>query len=556
MVSSTADGDAPTRHTRLGDLLRAGLKRSWPSRLWRRSLRFRVVLVTVVLGVLMLGAVGNYLNAQIAVGLVDERIRLSTAEALQLTRSVQSNFDATDQTQSPQKLHTAAITIVQGVAGTERSRFVVLARLATTRNSVVVPPVRSGEVAEQHIPEELRTAVAQSAKTQHVQMAALDLVGSDEPVPSVIVGQQVTIPLAGGYGIYYIYPMEQERDSLVVVRRTLLYGGFLLTALIAVVAYAVTRLVVAPVRRAAEVAQRLASGKLTERMPRRGEDELASLATSFNAMADGLQQQIVKLEDLSRVQQRFVSDVSHELRTPLTTIRMAVDVIHDNRDEFDPVVARAAELLQEQLTRFEALLADLLEISRFDAGAAQLDLEPADLCATVAKVLDDMRPLAMAKGSLISVVPADQACEASFDARRVQRILRNLVVNAIEHGEGRPVELRMGGNEEAVAVSIRDHGVGLRPGEAELVFNRFWRADPARARAVGGTGLGLAIALEDARLHSGWLHAWGEPGIGSCFRLTLPRSPGIAIKTSPLPLTPGDNFVVNRPTPAATSEER
>src|SRR6185312_13277244 len=121
-----------------------------------------------------------------------------------------------------------------------------------------------------------------------------------------------------------------------------------------------------------------------------------------------------------------------------------------------------------------------------------------------------------------------------------ERVLRNLLVNAVEHGEGRPVTVTLGVNETAVAVSVRDHGVGLRPGEAALVFNRFWRADPARARTTGGTGLGLAISLEDARLHEGWLQAWGEPGEGSLFRLTLPRRLGSPIQDSPLPLRPTD----------------
>ena len=122
------------------------------------------------------------------------------------------------------------------------------------------------------------------------------------------------------------------------------------------------------------------------------------------------------------------------------------------------------------------------------------------------------------------------------------------MVNAFEHGNGKPVEVRIGCDDHAVAVSVRDHGVGLRPGEAALVFNRFWRADPSRARTVGGTGLGLSIALEDARLHRGWLQAWGEPGEGSCFRLTLPRTAGGELTSSPLPLAPPeDEPVVGHP---------
>ncbi|MEO7745228.1 MAG: sensor histidine kinase, partial [Actinomycetota bacterium] len=134
------------------------------------------------------------------------------------------------------------------------------------------------------------------------------------------------------------------------------------------------------------------------------------------------------------------------------------------------------------------------------------------------------------------------------DARRIERVLRNLVVNALEHGNGAPVTITTAADAEGVAVSVRDHGVGLKPGESALVFNRFWRADPSRARTLGGTGLGLAIASEDTRLHGGWLQAWGEPGQGSCFRLTLPREAGVELTSSPLPLgPPADGLVVGGP---------
>jgi two-component system sensor histidine kinase MtrB len=255
-------------------------------------------------------------------------------------------------------------------------------------------------------------------------------------------------------------------------------------------------------------------------------------------MAASLQQQIAQLENLSRVQQRFVSDVSHELRTPLTTIRMAGDLIHDSRAGFDPTVARSAELLHKELDRFESLLTDLLEISRFDAGAAVLEVESTDLRASVERAVDAHRALAASRGTDLVLRMPSQPVLADMDSRRIERILRNLVANAIEHGEGRPVEVTIGENDSAVAVTVRDHGVGLRPGEAALVFTRFWRADPARARTTGGTGLGLAIALEDARLHAGRLEAWGALGEGSCFRLTLPRQADATITSSPLPLSP------------------
>jgi two-component system sensor histidine kinase MtrB len=219
---------------------------------------------------------------------------------------------------------------------------------------------------------------------------------------------------------------------------------------------------------------------------------------------------------------------------------MAADVLHESRASFDPATSRSAELLQTQLDRFEALLADLLEISRFDAGAVTLDAAPVDVCEMVVRAVEVHKPLAERVGSDVRVHLPDRPVIAEFDIRRVDRILRNLLVNAIEHGEGRPIDVTVGESDEAVAVGVRDHGTGLRPGESSLVFNRFWRADPARARTTGGTGLGLPIALEDAQLHDGWLQAWGEPGDGANFRLTLPRHVGEEITHSPLPLEPLD----------------
>jgi two-component system sensor histidine kinase MtrB len=308
----------------------------------------------------------------------------------------------------------------------------------------------------------------------------------------------------------------------------------------AVLAALTTRLVVHPVRLAARTAQRLSAGLLDQRMEVRGEDDLALLAASFNQMAENLQRQIIRLEEMSRLQRRFTSDVSHELRTPLTTIRMAADLMFAAREEFDPGVARSAELLQAELDRFEELLTDLLEISRFDAGFAVLDAEPTDLVPIVSRVADRLESLATRVGVEIEVrVPATPVI-AEIDPRRVERILRNLVGNAVEHAEGKPVRVELACDEAAVAVTIRDHGVGLNPGEERLVFNRFWRADASRARQTGGTGLGLSISLEDARLHGGWLEAWGSPNRGAQFRLTLPVRAGDRLQSAPLRLVPDD----------------
>jgi two-component system sensor histidine kinase MtrB len=345
-------------------------------------------------------------------------------------------------------------------------------------------------------------------------------------------------PFGSEYTLYYFFPLTQLQSELSVILRGLLVAGVALVFLLAWIAWLLTRWVVVPVARAARGAQLLATGKLDERLDVRGNDEVAALAGSFNEMAASLQQKMRELQDLSQVQRQFVSDVSHELRTPLTTIRMAADLLFESRDDLDPQAKRSAELLHGQLGRFESLLVDLLEISRYDANAATLDAELVDVCDLVRNSADVAQQLAERRGARIEFRLPAEPCVAEVDRRRVARILRNLLVNAVEHGEGRDVVVSSAADRGAVAVTVRDYGVGLAPGEEILVFDRFWRADPARARTTGGTGLGLAIALEDARLHGGWLEAWGLPGQGSVFRLTLPRIVGAEIAGSPLPLRP------------------
>jgi two-component system sensor histidine kinase MtrB len=357
--------------------------------------------------------------------------------------------------------------------------------------------------------------------------------GRDE----LVVGANLSTDL-GPYQLFHFFPLTTEDDTLALVRRTAAVAGLLLVLLLGLITGLVARQVVLPVRLAARTAERLAAGRLEERMAVHGEDEIARLAMTFNSMAQALQAQIRQLEDLSRVQRRFVSDVSHELRTPLTTVRMAADLLHERRGDLDPAAARSAELLQAELDRFEEMLIDLLEISRYDAGAAALDTEMLDLVALVGRVVDVTQPLAQRKGSSISL-HADGPAVAEIDHVRIERVMRNLLVNAVEHGEGGPIEVTVADGEGCAAVVVRDHGVGLRPGDAALVFTRFWRGDPSRARSTGGTGLGLAIALEDTRLHGGTLQAWGAPGRGAAFRLTLPHRVGGSTSGSPLPVRPG-----------------
>lgn len=507
-------------------------------RRWRSSLYLRVVTTTLSLSLIVVLVLGQVLVSRITSGLIDAKQRASLVEARDGLNQAQALITASDQTDTaagPQLVDQIANQLANRGTGTPRLYDVLL--LST---GVDLPQLGSNQVTEASIPAALRTSVQSGG----VQASTFTEIVYNDGRPSVAgfaVGAPLETPGLGDLELYYLFPLAQEQETLDLVRRTLAFAGIVLVVLLAWISWFVTRQVVNPVRYAASIAERFAAGKLTERMKVVGDDDLARLARSFNDMAASLQRQIGQLEDMSRVQRRFVSDVSHELRTPLTTVRMAADVLHDASDAFDPATRRSAELLQAQLDRFESLLADLLEISRFDAGAAVLDATSVDLADLVTRTVEVQAPLAERAGSEITVIRGDRPVVAECDARRVERILRNLVVNAIEHGEGRSIEIRLAAEREAVAVCVRDHGVGLRPGETSLVFNRFWRADPARARTTGGTGLGLPIALEDARLHGGWLQAWGEPGDGTNFRLTLPRRAGDDLLHSPLPLEPPDN---------------
>jgi two-component system sensor histidine kinase MtrB len=354
-----------------------------------------------------------------------------------------------------------------------------------------------------------------------------------------VVGSPVEIPIAGKYELYLVFDLSSEQQTLDFVQQTLVIGGLALIFIIGGVAYLVTGWIVRPVKVAAEVSEEIADGALDVRLLEKGEDVIAVLARSFNKMADSLQRQITKLASVSKMQQRFVSDVSHELRTPLTTIKLAGDLIFEARESLDPSLRRSAELMHGQIVRFETLLNDLLEISRYDAGAVRAELEIHDLNQVVGMAIASIDPLAKNRGSQVETKMPKGEILAEFDARRIERLLRNLLANAIEHGESKPIYVEVAANDEAVAVSVTDNGVGMNETQLARVFDRFWRADPARKRTSGGTGLGLAISLEDTLLHGGTLDVWAKPNQGASFRLTLPKVQGAEIAISPLTL-PGE----------------
>ncbi|MQA95965.1 MAG: HAMP domain-containing protein [Streptosporangiales bacterium] len=496
---------------------------------WRGSLQLRVVTSTLVVSALVTGVLGFLLMQQIASGLLRAKENASLAE-----HAVGYTYAENEVRNRPEGEQDRRLDqIVTDLARRSGSSGVYEVAILPVNSGI--PGRISNDISEQSVPDRLRAAVRRSspgASPNFTYTRIYHLRGGHSE-PGLVVGA----PL-GKYELYYIFPLTHEADTLELVRRTLIAVGAALVLLLAAIASMVTRQVVLPVRLAAQSAERLAAGELSERMHAKGEDDLAKLAMSFNDMARNLQEKIRELEELSQVQRQFVSDVSHELRTPLTTVRIAADLLYESREDFDTAVARSAELLQSQLERFEGMLTDLLEISRHDAGAATLLTESVDVRDVVLRAVGDSEQIAEHRGIKVILRLPAEPCMAEVDSRRVERVLRNLVVNAIEHGEGKDVIVTAGFDRFTVAIAVRDFGVGLKPGEETLVFDRFWRADPARARTTGGTGLGLAIAREDALLHGGWLQAWGEPGKGSQFRLSLPRVAGTELRGSPLPLVP------------------
>lgn len=547
------------------------LRRSWRRLcgVWRRSLQLRVVVATLLisggvvalLGVLMVEQIGRGMvefHRSYAIEEVDDGREYAQRRLSQLTGPDDPAADSA----------LGAVTANLSDRGQRARLFAVSVNMDNPRlpqryvvgykPDALTPPRQLARLIEK-----------QNVLAYQYVSAAL---GGEKARPVLVVGAPVSTP-AGEVHLYYFFHLDAQVESIALVRKATISTGVVLVLALGATAFGMTRMVVRPVSQAAHTAERLSAGVLTERMPVHGEDEVARLGRSFNQMAASLQRQITQLENYSSLQRRFTSDVSHELRTPLTTIRMATDVLHRARGEFPSTVARSAELLYDQVDHFEALLTDLLEISRYDSGAAVLEPEPTDVVQLVGGVRRSLAAVAERAGVVVELVAPDAPVVCEIDPRRVARIIRNLLNNAIEYGRvsgaseagvggdpgagpplvAAPILVTVASNSHAVAVTVRDHGIGLSAEECEAVFHRFWRSDPSRARHTGGTGLGLSIALEDARLHGGSLDAWGEPGRGAQFRLTLPVRAGGPLTPSPLPLVPADGSGSRRGSESAPS---
>lgn len=533
--SSKKKGALAVLSTRVAPLRRA--LHSHPTiRRLRSSLSLRVALAITATAVVVLMLFAVVVSRQLTDSMFETRRVTVLEDASIRFSSAQSTLEQSTAS-SPDQVQEIARQIVENIQSSAASAGAVAAVLLRSPEATSV--VRINEIIPANatliITDELREAVRHGGHA-HWQSILIPATDSRPQAPGIITGTQVLLPRAGAHELYIVYSLAGDQEMVNTTLQVLTIAALPIVVFLPFGVFWGVYRMLRPVRRTAEAASGLAAGDLDTRVPVEGDDEMARLGHAFNDMAASLQRQISEYDELSQLQQRFVTDVSHELRTPLTTIRMAEEMIWGEREELTPSGRRSAELLHSQVERFESMLADLLEISRHDAQSALLEAESTDVRPIVSKVVEANAELSKRLGVDVRLHLPEERCAAEVDARRIERVLRNLLVNAVEHADGTAVDIHVAATPSGVAVRVRDHGVGMTEEVAARVFDRFFRADPARARTTGGTGLGLSIAAEDVHLHNGTLNAYGEPGKGASFLMLIPRSVGADAGESPLPI--------------------
>ncbi|MFB9239412.1 ATP-binding protein [Plantactinospora siamensis] len=360
--------------------------------------------------------------------------------------------------------------------------------------------------------------------------------GYERSADRLIVGGRIPGSAAE---LYVVHPEDRIRRDLAQLRYALLAGWLLVLVLAAAVGHALARRTLEPVGRASRAARAIAEGLLSTRLPVTGRDEFGAWALSFNQMADALQDQLAALAAAQRRERRFTSDVAHELRTPVTALVGAAALLRDRLDELPDELRRPAQLLAGDAVRLRRLVEDLMEISRLDAGREPVAASPVDLLAAVTA-------LVAARGWTDRVRVTGRPTVRHTDPRRLERVLANLVANAVEHG-GRDVVVTVEGAGPGATVTVADGGPGIPAEHLPHLFDRFYKADPARTGP--GSGLGLAIARENARLLGATLTLDSRPGAGTRARVDLPPAPpalpvppgppaSAALSASPAPTAP------------------
>jgi two-component system sensor histidine kinase MtrB len=504
-------------------------------RILASSLQVRALAIMLVLAGAALIVLGGVLSFSIGNGLYNTRLQQVTSESSRAILVLQGHFigaKASDRADLARRMSEVVPDLES--SGVAQSRLVALIPVGGINQPLGGEWIHSEKFDLRSIDTVIQAQV-EAAKGNLISKP-FDLTFAGSASPTALIGSLVHLNGAGNYELFLAYDLSTEAGTLDFVQRTLIFGGLITLAIIGSLSYLVITWLVEPVRQAAEFSKRIAASDFKDRMKPKGNDVISVLTNSLNSMADSLEQKIQSLNELSIMQQRFVADVSHELRTPLSTMKLTSEVLYANRENFVEPSKRSAELMFEQVNRFEALLKDLLEISRYDAMFVNPGFEMQDLNGMVGKALVGIQPLADSKGVHLEVKIPNGAVPVEADAVRIERILSNLLTNAVEHGDGKPVTVQVGQNHKAVAVTVTDRGIGMNEEERALAFDRFWRADPSRVRTTGGTGLGLSISLGDAEVHNGKLELESAPGKGTCFRLTLPKRQGVDYVSSPLPL--------------------
>ncbi|MCE7078617.1 HAMP domain-containing sensor histidine kinase [Streptomyces sp. ST2-7A] len=395
--------------------------------------------------------------------------------------------------------------------------------------------------------------------------------------PYLVAGARVMEDGPTGYMLSSLAPERDDLNSLAwslgIATALALIGSVLL-------AQAAAGTVLRPVQRLNSAARKLGEGRLSTRLPVSGTDELAELTHTFNGTARALEERVADLRAREAASRRFVADMSHELRTPMTAITAVSEVLEDEVDNLDPMIAPAVQLVVSETRRLNDLVENLMEVTRFDAGTARMVLDDVDIADQVTACVD-------ARAWLDAVdLRAERGVTARLDPRRLDVILANLIGNALKHGGSpvrvtvreesgcaRPVEAvepgadespagpvtgppdgttgtgagtglgagaagvpaprdgrraerpgRRGGPADVVVIEVADHGPGIPEEVLPHVFDRFYKASASRPRSEG-SGLGLSIALENAHLHGGRISAANHPEGGAVFTLRLPRRP-------------------------------
>lgn len=351
------------------------------------------------------------------------------------------------------------------------------------------------------LPDDMRSLVARG------QLASQRLEIADEPY--LVVGGR---PPDSDAELYLLFSEDRLHRDLAQLRNVLVAAWAAVVIGAALAGRSLARRTLEPVARASEAARSMARGQLATRLPADAGDEFGTWAASFNEMAEALGSKITALSEAQARERRFTSDVAHELRTPLAALVGEASLLREHLERLPPEARRPAELLTQDVARLRRLVDELMEISRFDAGRESVRSETVDLRALVDATI-------RSRGWDAGVEVSGDELILPSDRRRLERIVANLVGNAIEHG-GREVRARVGREGPAAIVEVLDRGPGIPQEHLSRLFDRFYKADPARTSA--GSGLGLAIARENARLLGGDIEVWSEPGVGSRFTLRIP----------------------------------